>query len=205
MTFIDTTVLATAWFNQPALGQRPERTLLIGAATLTVRSRFDGWSFTLDAHSTTVTDNPAETMIWLAEDLAAGPSRLLLWRAEDIVVPSLLAVAETARDGLAGAKLLRELDRAFTRQVEDVAQAYGGSKARSFDAIAHAHGLPFVVLARSGLAEAHRLGDHGSIRDHLVARVKATWRLWLRSRPDTEPVIEATESWLAASNVQVQL
>lgn len=205
MTFTDTTALATAWLNQPAFGQRPARTLLVGAATLAVRHRFNGWSFQLEAHSSTVTDNPAETILWLAEDLAARPSRLLLWRAEDIVVPSLIAAAETARDGLAGTKFLRELERTFTGEVEDVAQAFGSTKAASFDAIAHEHGLPFIAMSRSGLEEAHRIGNHGTIREHLASRVKATWRLWLRSRPDGEALIAATDAWLATPDAQVKL
>lgn len=204
MSFIDTTVLATAWLTPPALGQRPARTLLVGAATLTVRNRFSGFSFMLETHSTTVTDNPAETILWLAEDLAARTSRLLMWRAEDIVVPSLIAAAETARDGLTGAKLLRELERAFTREVEDVAQAFGGTQARSFDALAHQHGLPFIPMARGDLEDAHRLGNHGAIREHLAARVKATWRLWLHGRPD-EILLAATDAWLATPDAQVRL
>ena len=100
MSFIDTTVLATAWLNQPALGQHPARTLLVGAATLAARQRFSGWSFQLEAHSTTVTDNPAETILWLAEDLAARPSRLLLWRATRTVLENglrLLGVSAPER------------------------------------------------------------------------------------------------------------
>lgn len=205
MPFIDTAVLATAWLTQPKLGRTPARTLLVGAATLTVRRRFDRWGFQLEAHSTTVTDNPAETLVWLAEDLAARPSRLLLWRAEDILVPSLIAAAETACDGLAGAKLLRALGGAFIREIDDVAQSFGGTKATSFDAIAHDHGLPFVQMTRRDLAEAHRTGNHGAIRAHLTARVKAMWQLWLKDCPDGEGLSEATAAWLATADAQVRL
>ena len=205
MLFIDTAILATACLTQPKLGQTPARTLLVGAATLTVRRRFAGWSFQLEAHSTTITDNTGETMLWLAEDLAARPSRLLLWRAEDIVIPSLIGAGETAREGLTGAKLLRELEGAFTREVEDVAHAFGGTKATSFDAIAHDHGLPFVQMTRRDLTEAHRTGNHGAIRAHLTARVKATWQLWLHDRPDGEGLSDATAAWLATADAEVRL
>ncbi len=204
MSFTDTAVLATAWLKQPALGQRQARTLLVGAATLAIRHRFGGWSFMLEAHSTTVTDNPAETILWLAEDLATKPSRLVPWRAEDIVIPSMIAAAETAGDGLAGIKLLREFERAYTREVEDAAQPFG-TKATSFDAIAHEHGLPFIAMSRRDLEEAHRTGNHGAIREHLAARVKATWQLWLRNRPDSEALIAETETWLATPDAQVKL
>lgn len=92
---IDTVTLSTAWINQPALGQRPARTLLVGAATPTLRYRFGTLAFDLTAHSSTVTDDPAETMRWLADQLHVPPARLLLWWAEDTVVPSLIAAAET--------------------------------------------------------------------------------------------------------------
>lgn len=166
----DTVTLSTAWINQPALGQRPARTLLDGAATLTMSYRFGTLAFDLAAHSTTVTDDPADTMRWLADRLHVPPTRLPLWRAGDIVVPSLIAAAETARDATTGARLLRELHSTLTGEVVDVADSYGGSTATSFDAAAHAAGLPFVPMSRTALAEAHRLGNHGAIREHLAAR-----------------------------------
>ncbi|WP_415644183.1 hypothetical protein [Sphingomonas antarctica] len=205
MSFTDTTVLATAWLSQPAMGQIPARTLLVGAATLHVRHRFQAFSFTLEAHSTAVTDNPADTLVWLADDLAGRPTRLLVWQAETILVPSLIAAAETARDGLAGAKLLRELERAFTGEVEDVAMSYGGSKAKSFDAVAHAHDLQFVAMTRVELNDAHRTSHHGAICEHLAARVKATWRLWLQRKPEDTALVTATAAWLATPEAQVRL
>ncbi|MGY4396695.1 hypothetical protein ACVWZA_001880 [Sphingomonas sp. UYAg733] len=202
---IDTVVLATSWIHQTALRERPPRTLLVGAATLTLRYRFGGAGFDLAAHSTTVTDDPAETMSWLADSLHGPPARLLLWRAEDIVVPSLIAAAETARDTMAAAKMLRELDRVFTGEVIDVAETYGGINATSFDAIAHGAGTPVIPMTRADLAEAHRTGNHGAIREHLAARVKAIWQLWLASREDTETLIAATDAWLATPDAQVRL
>lgn len=201
----DTVVLATAWIHQPALGDRPARTLLVGAATLTFRYRFGGAGFDLAAHSSTVTDDPAETISWLAEALHIPPARLLLWRAEDIVVPSLIAAAETARDTIAAAKLLRELDLVFTGEVIDVAESYGGTGATSFDAVAHGAGLPFVPMTRADLSEYHRTGCHGAIREHLTARVKAIWQLWLASREDTETLQAMTEAWLATPDAQVRM
>ena len=82
----DTVALSTAWIHQPARGKRPARTLLVGAAMLTCRFRFGTLGFDLAAHSTTVTDDPTETMVWLADRLHVPPERLLLWRAEDIVL-----------------------------------------------------------------------------------------------------------------------
>lgn len=201
----DTIILATAWIHQPALSTRPERTLLVGAATLTVRYRFGSLTFDLRAHSTTVTDDPAETMTWLSEKLHVPPERLLLWRAEDIVVPSLISACETARDTIAAARLLRELKLTFEGDVVDVAQEYGGASATSFDAVAHAAGLPFVPMNSADLAEAHRTGCHGAIRQHLAARVKATWRLWLNGREDSDPLIAATDAWMTTPDAEVRL
>lgn len=195
MTFDDTTVLATACINMPKLGERPARTPLIGAALLTVRHRFRSWSFDLQADSTTITDNAADTMSWLADRLN-GPARLILWRAEDIVVPSLIAAAETARDVVAAGKLLRKLDRAFSGEVIDVAVLHGGAKATSFDAVAHQHGLPFVPLSPKELAEMHRLGNHGRVLDHLATRATTMWRLWLDAQPEREELAAATQTWL---------
>ena len=201
----DTVTLSTAWIHQPALGQRPARTLLVGAATLTLSYRFGTLAFDLATHSTTVTDDPADTMRWLADRLHIPPARLLLWRAGDIVVPSLIAAAETARDAMAGARLLRELDLTLNGEVVDVAESYGGSTATSFDAIAHGAGLPFMPMSRTALAEAHRLGNHGALREHLAARAKATWQLWLNSRDDTESLVAATEAWVATPDAEVRL
>lgn len=201
----DTVILATAWLDQSALGPRPARSLLVGAATLTCRYRFGSVGFDLAAHSTTVTDDPAETITWLADALHIPPARLLLWRAEDIVVPSLIAAAETARDAIAAAKLLRSLDLAFTGEVIDVAEIYGGSSAKSFDAVADAADISFVPMTRADLAEAHRTSHHGAIQEHLAARAKATWRLWLNGRKDSESLIAATEAWLAKPEAQVKL
>jgi hypothetical protein len=201
----DTVVLATAWIRQSALGDRPARTLLVGAAALTFRYRFGSAGFDLAAHSTTVTDDPAETISWLADSVHIPPARLLLWRAEDIVVPSLIAVAETARDTIAAAKLLRELELVFAGEVLDVAKAYGGTDATSFDAIAHGAGVQFVSMTRNELSKYHRTGNHGAIREHLAARVKAIWQLWLASREDTETPSALTEAWLATPDAQVRL
>lgn len=198
-------ILATAWIHQPPLAQRPARTLLVGAAMLSVCYRFGTLGFDLQAHSTTITDDPAETICWLAEALQVPPQRLLLWRAEDIVVPSLIAAAETARDAMAGARLLRELDLAFTGEVIDVAEAHGGAAATSFDAIAHRHGLPVVTMAKAELSKAHRTGCHGAIRNHLASRAIGTWRLWLASQADAAPLIEKTEAWLATPDAEVRL
>ena len=118
---------------------------------------------------------------------------------------ALIAAAETARDALAAAKMLRELDLAFTGEVIDVAETYGGSSAKSFDAVAHWADVPFVPMTRADLEEAHRTGCHGAIREHLAARVKATWQLWLASRKDAESLVGATEAWLATSDSQVTL
>lgn len=200
----DTVILATAWIHQPALSTRPARTLLVGAATLTVRYRFGSFGFDLQAHSATITDDPYETMTWLAERLHVLPERLLLWRAEDIVVPSLISACETARDTIAAARLLRELKLTFEGDVIDVAEGYGGASATSFDAVAHAAGVPFLPMTRADLAEAHRTGRHGAIREHLAARVKATWRLWLDGREDSASLIAATDAWMTTSDAEVR-
>lgn len=200
----DTVILATAWIHQPALSARPERTLLVGAAMLRVRYHFGSLGFDLAVHSTTVTDDPAETMTWLAERLHVPPERLLLWRAEDIVLPSLISACETARDTMAAARLLRELKLTFEGDVIDVAQAYGGASATSFDAVAHAAGVPFVSMSRTDLAEAHRTGCHGAIREHLAARVTATWRLWLNGRESGDSLIAATDAWMIMPDAEVR-
>lgn len=201
----DTAILATAWIYQQALGQRPARTLLVGAAKLRICYRFGSLGFDLQAHSTTITDDPAETICWLADALHVPPERLLLWRAEDIVVPSLIAAAESARDAMAGARMLRELDLAFTSEVTDVAEVHGGAAATSFDAIAHQHNIPVVPMSKADLADAHRTGCHGAIRKHLASRAIATWRLWLAGQPDAESLIEKTGAWLATPDAEVRL
>ncbi|WP_161978389.1 hypothetical protein [Sphingomonas oligophenolica] len=200
----DTLVLATACLNQSEMPERAARTLLVGAAILNVRHRFGSWSFDLQSDSTTVTDNPADTMLWLGERLQCADGQLLLWRGEDITVPSLIAAAETARDTIAAVTLLRRLAATFTGEVIDVATAFGGSKATSFDAIAHRHGVAFVPMTRTDLAEAHRLGNHGDIRAHLEARAKAMWQLWLPGVPDDDSVRSATHAWLFESDAQAQ-
>ena len=193
--FDDTVVLATSWLNQDQLGSHPARTLLVGAAVLAVRERFGSWSFDLQLDSTTVTDDPAHTMRWLTEALPQG-ARLLLWRAENIVVPSLIAAASSA-DTMTAAKLLRRLDAAFAGDVIDIAAPHGGVRATSFDAIAHAAGLPFVALPQRELADTFTAMNHGNIRDHLGSRVKAMWRLWLKGQPDAMVLTAATVAWLA--------
>jgi len=201
---IDTVALSTAWIHQPARGKRPARTLLVGAATLTCRYRFGSLGFDLAAHSTTVTDDPAETMAWLADWLHIPPERLLLWRAEDIVVPSLISACQTARDTITAAKLLRELDLSMDSEVIDVAESHGGSAASSFDAVAHGAGLPFRPMTLTSLGEAHRTGCHGAIRKHLASRAVNTWRLWLNSRGGAESLIAATDAWVATPDAEVR-
>lgn len=202
-SFTDTVVLATSWLNQPALGDRPARTLLAGASTLAISLRFGRLSFHLQAHSSTVTDDPADTMRWLVERLPAG-GQLLLWRAEDIVVPSMIAAADTARDQMTAARLLRALERAFTGEVVDVAEPHGGARAKSFDAIAHRHGMPFIPMTREQLGEAHRTGCHGAIREHLAGRVKAMWRLWLADQLAAEGLQLMTEQWLDGAQAELK-
>jgi hypothetical protein len=200
----DTLVLSVACIRQPAMAQRPARTLLIGAATLSVRGSFGTYGFDLAADSSTVTDDPAQTIAWLADRLRHPPGRLLLWRAEDIVVPALIECAGTARDAVAAARMLRGLHAALEAGMVDVADAFGGLAATSFDAIAHHAGLPFVPMTANTLADAHRTGNHGDIEDHLAARAKATWRLWLDSQPDIGAVRAATEDWLATPSAEVR-
>ncbi|WP_375380926.1 hypothetical protein [uncultured Sphingomonas sp.] len=204
-TFTDTIALATCWLNKPASNDRLACTLLVGAATLVVSRRFGQLAFDLQAHSSTVTDNPAGTIAWLAERLPVEPGRLLLWRAEDIVVPSLLAAAETARDMLAGARLLRSMQHAFADEVVDVAESHGGRQARSFDAVAHRHGLPFIAMTDDQLGDAHRTGCHGAIRDYLAGRAKAIWQLWLQTRADGEAPRVMTEAWLESPEAELRL
>ena len=201
----DTVALSTAWIHQPACGKAPARTLLVGAAVLSVRYHFGTQAFDLATHSTTVTDNPVETMTWLAERLHVPPTRLLLWRAEDIVVPSLISACETARDTLTAARLLRELELTLDGELIDVAESYGGRQATSFDAVSHEAGLPFKPMSKELLHEAHRTGCHGAIRAHLASRAMGTWRLWLKSRDDADALIAATDAWVATSPAEVRL
>jgi hypothetical protein len=201
---IDTVALSTAWIHQPARGKRPARTLLVGAAMLTCRFTFGTLGFDLAAHSTTVTDDPAETMAWLADRLHLPPERLLLWRAEDIVLPSLISACETARDAMAGAKLLRELDLTLSGEVIDVADSYGGDRATSFDAVSHSANLPFRPMSGELLHHSHRTGCHGAIRTHLASRAIGTWRLWLKTREDAGSLIAATDAWVATPDAKVR-
>ena len=201
----DTVALSTAWIHQPAYGKASARTLLVGAASLTASYRFGTLAFDLATHSTCVTDDPAETMGWLAERLHVPPARLLLWRAEDIVVPSLISACETARNTLTAARLLRELDLTFGGEVIDVADNYGAGRATSFDAVSHGVGLPFRPMSKDLLHEAHRTGCHHAIRTHLASRALGTWRLWLKSRDDAEALITATDAWIATPDAQVRL
>lgn len=201
----DTLALSTAWVHQPARGKRPARTLLVGAAALTCRFTFGTLGFDLAAHSTTVTDDPAETLAWLAERLHVPPARLLLWRAADIVLPSLLSACETARDTSTAARLLRELDLTFSGEVIDVADSYGGQEATSFDAVCHAESLPFRPMTQAMLHDAHRVSCHGAIRQHLASRAIGTWRLWLKSRADAGSMVAATDAWVATADAKVRL
>lgn len=201
----DTIALSTAWIHQHACRDRPARTLLVGASILTCSDRFGSAAFDLAAHSTTVTDDPAETMAWLAKRLEVAPARLLLWRAEDIVVPSLISACETARDTMTAARLLRALDRAFEGEVIDVAEQHGGSKASSFDAVMHSAGLPFSPMAKDELHHAHSTGCHADIREHLAARAVSTFRLWLQGRDDVGDLIAATDAWSATPDAEVRL
>ncbi|RKE45884.1 MULTISPECIES: hypothetical protein [unclassified Sphingomonas] len=201
----DTVALFTAWIHQRAHGKAPARTLLVGAATLTARYSFGTLAFDLAAHSTTVTDNPAETIRWLAERLHVPPTRLLLWRAEDIVIPSLISACETARDTVTAASLLRELDLTLGGEMIDVADSYGGGQATSFDSVSHAVGLPLRPMMEDQLHEAHRTGCHGAIRTHLASRAINTWRLWIKSRADAAALIAATDAWIATPDAEVRL
>lgn len=201
----DTIAISTAWIHQRACRDRPSRTLLVGASILTCSDRFGSAAFDLAAHSTTVTDDPAETMAWLAERLEVAPARLLLWRAEDIVVPSLISACETARNTMTAARLLRALDRIFEGEVIDVAEQIGGPKASSFDAVMHSAGLPFSTLAKGDLHHAHSTGCHADIREHLAARAVSTFRLWLRGQEEAEDLIAATDAWVATPNAEVRL
>ena len=201
----DTIAISTAWIHQRACRDRPARTLLVGASILTCSDRFGSAAFDLAAHSSTVTDDPAETMAWLAERLEIAPARLLLWRAEDIVVPSLISACETARDSMTAARLLRAINRVFEREVVDVAEQHGGSKASSFDAVMHSAGLPFSPMAKADLHHAHSTGCHSDIREHLAARAVSTFRLWLRGQEEAEDLIAATDAWSATPDAEVRL
>ena len=201
----DTIAISTAWIHQRACRDRPARTMLVGASILTCSDRFGSAAFDLAAHSTTVTDDPAETMAWLAERLDVAPARLLLWRAEDIVVPSLISACETARDTMTAARLLRALDRVFDGDVIDVAEEHGGPKASSFDAVMHSAGLPFRPMAKADLHHAHSTGCHADIREHLAVRAISTFRLWLQGQKEAEDLIAATDAWVATRVEQVRL
>lgn len=190
----DTLVLSTAAIAVPKMGSRPARTLLIAAAVLVVRHRFGCWSFDLNTDSTTVTDDPAETLVWLADRLHAA-DRLIVWRAEDVTVPSLIQAAEGLVDGTAAARLLRSAHSAFAGEIIDVAAAHGPD-AGSFDRIAARHALPYRTMSPAALAEAHRTGNHGQLRDHVGTRAQTMWRLWLAEQPGADALTAATIAWL---------
>lgn len=199
----DTIALSTAWIHQRAYGERPAHTLLVGASILTCSHRFGSAAFDLAAHSTTVTDNPADTMAWLTERLEVMPAQLLLWRAADIVVPSLISACETTRDTMTAARLLRALDRIFDGEVIDVAEQHGGSTARSFDAVMDAAGLPFKPMSKADLHCAHSTGCHGDIREHLAMRATSTFRLWLHGQDGAADLIADIDAWVATSNPEL--
>jgi hypothetical protein len=188
------TVLATAYLTRPQLGRTPARTLLVGAAVLHVEERFSAPAVHLDAHSTLVTDNPADTLAWLAGELWEGDRTLLLWRAEDIVVPSLIAAAEDSPDAAIAAQFLRRLERSLTGRVIDVAELFGGAKATSLDAILHKEGLPFRPMTRNALDEAYRTSCHGDVLDHLKLRALGLWRLWARRQSNAEALEQAVDA-----------
>ena len=48
------------------------------------------------------------------------------------------------------------------------------------------------------------LPSHGAIRQHLAARVKATWQLWLKGREDGDALIAATDAWLTTPDAEVR-
>lgn len=188
------TVLATAYLTKPKIGRVAAKTLLIGAAVLHVEERFGAPAVHLDAHTTLATDNPADTLGWLAGELWEGHRTLMLWRAEDIVVPSLIAAADDAPDAAIAAQFLRRLERSLTGRVIDVAEYFGGSKATSLDAVLHEEGLPFRPMTRQALDEAYRTSCHGDVLEHLKLRVLGLWRLWARRQQNAEALERAVEA-----------
>ena len=195
-------VLAPAWIKQQR-GSKPSRTLLIGAVTLRCRRGLRSWYLEMEAHSCLAGDNPADTMLWLAKQISYQ-DRLILWRAEMQVVPALIAAAETAADPVAGAVLLRALDKVFAREVVDLAIAHGGVQSPILDTLAGDHGLPMVPMSKEQMEEAYRKACHGDVRQHLAAEAKAIWQLWLEGQPEEQEIRELTREWLTTLNAEVK-
>lgn len=196
MTFDDTVVLSTAWINQPALRSLDTRTLLVGASLVHVRPRSERWQLDQQTRSIARCDSGAGVMRWLGERLLGNP-RLLIWRGETILVPSLVAAADSATDVTAARLMLRQLDRLFAGEVIDVSRRYGSPGARSFDAVAHKHALPFVTMSQQDLEAAYQRGDAGVIDRHVATRALTTWRLWARLQADAEALAAVTTASVA--------
>jgi hypothetical protein len=187
------TVLSIAYVQRPTPGRVPLTTLLAGATVLDVAANPTGWTFDLDAHTSLAGDDEHATMRWIAERAWTPDRPLLLWRAGDIVVPALIAAAESCTDASLAAEMLRTIERLLTGPVIDVADLFGGAAAISFDAVAHDHHVPFEPMSKTDLEAAWHVADHDRVRRHLAARASGTFGLWLKhqDQPELRAAFEA--------------
>lgn len=196
-------VLSIAYVQRPTPGRVPLTTLLVGATVLDVAADPSGWTFDLDAHISLAGDGGHATLRWIAERAWSPDRSLVLWRAGDIVVPALIAAAESCTDASLAAEMLRTVELLLTGPVIDVADLFGGARAISFDAVAHDHHVPFEPMSKTDLEAAWRVADHGRVRGHLAARASGTVGLWLKHQDEPE-LRAAFEAWLGQQNGEVR-
>lgn len=188
-------VLSISYVQRRAMGSVPATTVLAGSAVLHASRDDKRWRFELETHSTLATDECGDTLAWLSERQWNPAAPLLLWRAGDIVMPALIASAETCSNASLGLQALRGVERMLTGTLIDVADLYGGAGATSFDAVAHANSVSFTPLTKAELDDAWHNGNHGLVRQHLGARAAATLRLGLLKQNDQNELARAFTAW----------
>lgn len=190
------TVISSTYVAQAALGKRPARTWLAGVALLTAREQWGKWQLNVQIGVALVGDNVWDVPLWLSKNLKT-PTTLVGWRLDDIVVPSLIAAADTCGDPAIARECLRSLEGALTDEVVDLAATQGGAGAPRLCAAAEAVGVPVPSLSGAGLDEIWRTGCLADMRDHVSARALSLWLMFLAdpARADEE-MRKATAAWI---------
>lgn len=190
------TVISSTYLQQPAMGKRPARTWLAGMALLHVDERWGKWSFDIRSSAALAGDNIWDVPLWAAQELRA-PATLVGWRLDDIVVPSLIAAADTCGDPAIAREFLRALENTFTGDIVDLAASQGGAGASRLCAAAEAMGVPVPSLSGARLDEIWHSGCLADMRDHVSARAVALWLMLLADPERADDAMrEATAAWI---------